>query len=66
MMAVFVEVFGTLDLTISESTTEIMCMPIPYAPATQIVFNATGKQYRHTTPFNYLEGAMTETSNLSD
>ena len=42
MMAVFVEVFGTFGLTISESEAETMCMPIPRAPATKIVFNATG------------------------
>ena len=30
-MAVFVEIFGTFGLTISESKTEIMCMPIPLA-----------------------------------
>ena len=42
MMAVLVEVFGTFGLTISESKTETMCMPIPRAPATKIVFNATG------------------------
>ena len=42
MLAVFVEVFGTFGLTISESKTEAMCMPIPRAPATKIVFNATG------------------------
>ena len=41
-MAVFVEVFGTFGLTTSESKTETMCMPIPRAPATKIVFNATG------------------------
>ena len=34
MMAVFVEVFGIFGLTISESKTETMCMPIPRAPAT--------------------------------
>ena len=43
MMAIFVEVFGTFGLTISESKTETMCMPIPRAPATKIVFNATGQ-----------------------
>ena len=45
MMAVFVEVFGTFDLTTSESKTETMRMLIPRAPATKIVFNATGQQY---------------------
>ena len=42
MMAVFVGVFGAFGLTISESKTETMFMPIPRAPATKIVFNATG------------------------
>ena len=66
MMAVFVEVFGAFGLTISESKTETMCMPIPRAPATKIVFNATGQQYRQTTSFTYLGGTVTEMPNLSD
>ena len=66
MMTVFVEVFGKFGLTISESKTKAMCMPIPRAPATKIVFNATGQQYRQTTSFTYLGGTVTETSNLSD
>ena len=66
MMAVFVEVFGAFGLTISESKTETMCMPIPRAPATNIVFNATGQQYRQTTSFTYLGGTVTEMPNLSD
>ena len=66
MMAVFVEVFGTFGLTISESKLEIMCMPIPRVQATKIVFNATGQQYRQTTSFTYLEGTVTETPDLSD
>ena len=45
MMEVFVEVFDTFGLAISESKTETMCMPIPRAPATKIVFNATRQQY---------------------
>ena len=55
MMAVFVEVFGTFVLTISENKTEAMCMPIPRAPATKIVFNATGQQYCQTTSFTIWE-----------
>ena len=51
MIAVFVEVFGAFGLIISESKTETMCMSIPRAPATMIVFNATGQQYRQTTSF---------------
>ena len=66
MMAVFVEVFGTFGLTISERKTETMCMPIPRATATKIVFNATGQQYRQTTSFTYLGGTVTESPNLSD
>ena len=66
MMAVFVEIFGTFGLTISGSKTEAMCMPIPRAPATKIVFNATGQQYRETISFTYLGGTVTETPNLSD
>ena len=65
-MAVFVEVFGASCLTISESKTETMCMPSPRAPATQIIFNATRQQYRQTTSFIYLGGAVTEIPNLSD
>ena len=66
MMAVFVEVFGTFGLALSESKTETMCMPIPRAPAKKIVFNATGQQYRQTTSFTYLGGTVNETPNLSD
>ena len=36
-----------------------MCIPIPR-------LNAMGQQYRQTTSFNYLGGAVTETPNLSD
>ena len=43
MMAVFIEVFGTFGLTISESKIETLCMPILRAPVTKIVFNATGQ-----------------------
>ena len=61
-----VEFFGTFSLTISESKTKTMCMPILRAPAAKIVFNATGQQYRQTTPFTYLGGTVTEMPNLSD
>ena len=66
MMAVFVEVFGAFGLTISKIKTETMCMLIPRAPATKIVFNATGQQYRQTTSSTYLGGTVTEMPNLSD
>ena len=66
VMAVFVEVFDAFGLTISESKTKTMCMPIPRAPATKIVFNATGQQYRQTTSFTFLGGTVTEMPNMSD
>ena len=66
MMAFFVEVFGTFGLTISESKTETMCMPIPRVPATKTVFNATGQQYRQTTSFSYLGETVSKTPELSD
>ena len=66
MMAVFGEVFGTFGLTISESRTETMCMPIPRPPVTKIFFNVTGQHHRQTTFFTYLGGTVTETPNLSD
>ena len=43
----------------------VIFMPIPRAPAAQIVFSAMGQRYRQTTSFAYLGGAVTETSNLS-
>ena len=69
MMAVFVQVFSPLCLIISDRKTEIMLIPtpIPRAPATHMVSNVTGQQYRQTTSFTYyLRGAVTETPNLSD
>ena len=66
MMAVFVEVFGAFGLTILETKTKTMCMPIPHAPATKIVFNATGQQYRQTSSFTYLGGTVAKMTNLSD
>ena len=66
MMAVFVEIFGTSGLTISEGNTETICMPTSRAPATKIVFNVTGQQYRRTTSFTYLGATVTDTPNLSD
>ena len=45
---------------------DTMCMSIPHASATKIVFDATGQQYRQTTSFAYLGGTVTETPNLSD
>ena len=52
---------------LKEQDGDHICMPIPCgAPATQIVFNATGQQYRQITHFAYLGGAVTRTPNLPD
>ena len=64
-MAVFVDVFGAVVLTIPESKPETMYVPIPRPPTTQIVFNATGQRYRQTTPFAYLGDTVAETPYLS-
>ena len=42
-----------------------MCIPIPLALATQIVFNTAWEQYRCTITYTFLGGAVTETPNLS-
>ena len=42
MIVILVEVFGAFGLTILESKTETMRMPIPRAPVTQMVFNTKG------------------------
>ena len=63
-MAICVEVFGAFGSTISESKMETMCMPIPCAPAKQIIFNVTSKQHRRATPFAYLGGNVAEAPNL--
>ena len=66
LIAAFDKVFSAFGLIISASKTETMCMPIPRAPATQIVFNGTGKQNHQRTPFLFLGGAATETPTLLD
>ena len=65
MMATLVDVFGAFGLTVSEKITEPMSLPISHIPATPIPFTTTGQQYRQTTSFVYLGGAITESSRLS-
>ena len=63
MMAVFVEVFGAFGLTISESKTETMCMPIPRAPATKIEgFNDWGGRGYD----DFVPGEVTKTAPSGD
>ena len=65
MMVTLVDVFSAFGITVSEKKTEPMSLPIPYATATPIVFTTTGQQYRQTTSFVNLGGAITESSKLS-
>ena len=66
MMVVFVEISGAFDLTISARKVQTVCMSVPRTPAMQIVFNATGQQFRQTASSTYLVGVLTETSKLWD
>ena len=65
MMMTLVDVFGAFSLTVSEKKPETVSLPIPHAIATPIAFTTTGQQYRQTTFFVYLGGAITESSKLS-
>ena len=64
-MALIVKVCGAFGLTVSEKKTETMQMPIPHGLVTPITINAAGKNDRQNASFIYLEGAVTETPNLS-
>ena len=65
MMATLVDVFRAFGLTVSEKKPETMSLTIPHAPATPIAFTTKGPQYRQTTSFVYLGGAITESSRFS-
>ena len=65
MMATLFDVFGAFGLTVYEKKTETVSLPIPHAPGTPIAFTTTGQQYRQTTSFVYLGGAIMESSRLS-
>ena len=60
IIATLVDVFDAFGLTVSEKNPETMSLPIPHATATPIAFNTTGQQYRQTTCFVRLGGAITE------
>ena len=65
MMTVIVKVCGAFGLTVSETKTETMQMPIPHGLVTPIIINVAGQHYGQTASFIYLGGAVTETPNLS-
>ena len=66
MMAVIVEVCRALALTVSAKTTETRCMPPPPTPRTMVRVEADdGQIYKQVQSFTYLEGAVTETLDMS-
>ena len=67
MMAVFVEVFGTIWFDhLREQDGDHVHVDPAWTGNEDKVFNTTGQHYRRTISFIYLGGTVTETSNLSD
>lgn len=66
-VTVTVTVFGVVDLTVSENTTEAMLLRTPdlKSLAPPLVIEATGQRYRQTTQFLYLGGVSHESVALS-
>ena len=67
MRTIPVNVSSAFGLIVTEKKldTKTMCVPIPHTPATPIAIKTSGLQYRQTTSFIYLGGAVTERLNLS-
>ena len=65
MMEVIVEVCRAFALTVSAKKTETMCMPPPRTPRTMVRIEAAGQIYKQVQSFTYLEGAVTETPDMS-
>ena len=65
MMEVIVEVFRAFVLTVSVKKIETMCMPPPRTPRTMVRVEPAGQIYKQVQSFTYLEGAVTETPDMS-
>ena len=66
VMEVIVEVCRALTLNVSAKKTETMCMPPPRTPRTMMRVKAAGKIYKkQIQSFTYIEGAVTETPDMS-
>ena len=65
MMEVIVEVCRAFALTMSAKKTEPMCMPPPRTSRTVVRIEAVRQIYIQVPSFNYLEGTMAETSDIS-
>ena len=65
MMEVIVEVCRAFALTVSAKKIETMCMHPSRTPQTMVRVEADGQIYKQVQSFTYLEGAMTETPDMS-
>ena len=65
MIEVIIEVCRAFALTVSAKKTETMCMPPPRTPRTMVRIEAAGQIYIQVQSFTYLEGAVTETPDVS-
>ena len=65
MMEVIVEVCRAFALTVSAKKTKTMCMPPPRTPRTMVQIEAAGQIYKQVQSFTYLQGAVTETPDMS-
>ena len=65
IMEVIVEVCRAFALTVSAKKTETMCIPPPREPRTMVRVEAAGRIYKQLQSFIYLEGAVTETPDMS-
>ena len=65
IMATLVNVYDAFGLTVSVKNPETISLPISHVPATPITITTTRQQYRGTTSFVYLGGAITESSRFS-
>ena len=63
-MATLIDVLGAFGLTIFETQTETMSLPISHAPATPIAFTTTGQQYGRRLPWSASK-SITKSSRLS-
>ena len=65
MMKVIVEVCRAFFFTMSATTAETIRMSPLHKPRTMVQVEATGPIYKHVQYFTYLEGARTETPDMS-
>ena len=65
MEVILVGVCRAFAFTVPAKKTETMCMPPPRKPQTMVQVEAAGQIYKQVQSFTYLEGTVTETSDMS-